>query len=362
MEAWDHILSGSSLKMLVQYRSVCKAWLWIIDYLYPWNKDLNPEETSTFGCSNGDDTTGPRIYAITRMGDEMKQIQIASFPELRGFRHEVSNKVSTCNGLVIFEKRDDGDSRIEESAVVNPLTKEIFRVPGSPYLPVLFDNLTLGFDPLSGIHKLVQLLVRSVRNNLGAAVYDLRDRRWRFRRMPSRLLKSADGAFDNEDQERSGGFCVFGTLYWVLYRQRRKKIMVSFKLGNEEFGLPPMPLYFEKYERTVLTNVGGCLAVCNLSFGHSIEVCILEGVKSKKDWNKRLVIYLDGPIHSTDDVIGVYSHGDRILLRGRGSSEKEGWFVMQDVEDMLFKSCIKDGLSYGVDVYCQPAWNTLSLI
>ncbi|KAI4321851.1 hypothetical protein MLD38_035183 [Melastoma candidum] len=210
IELFDHLLSGLSVQVLIRCRIVCKVWLRIIDCLYPWMKDINPGKTCIFGCSADDEITGPRIYGMIKKGDEMIPEQIASFPELRGFRHGISGKVTTSNGLILLERQDK--SRILESAVINPLTKEMVVVPGSPYQPVAFDNLTLGYDPLSGSHKLVQQLVRDENNNLGAAIYNLRGRSWRFIPFPGSLLASSHGAFENRDQERRGGLCISDSL------------------------------------------------------------------------------------------------------------------------------------------------------
>ncbi|KAI4380310.1 hypothetical protein MLD38_006515 [Melastoma candidum] len=346
------ILSRLSVRMLVRSRRVCKSWLSIIDDPY-FRKNLRLEESTILGCSDGDKETGPIMYMIRIEGGELKARPIANFPELVGFRHKCSGGMRSCNGFVLLGRRVR--SRIIESAIVNPSTKEVVRVPGSPYQPGLFDNLALGFDPMTKTYKLVQLLVRdTLRNELGAAIFDFKNKCWRYSHGPRQFV-SSNGIF--KQRTKTAGAYVCGTLNWISSEPNRRSI-ISFDVGNESFRKLSTPGDMDKrYRRVDLIDVAGSLALCDLSLSFWLVIWVLRDGGSQ-GWSRQFSIRLDGPLCLTNRILGTYSCHDKVILAGSFWTDR--CFVVHDLNNQSFKCCIQNGLPCAVDLYCAP-WNLARL-
>ncbi|XP_030546549.2 F-box/kelch-repeat protein At3g23880-like [Rhodamnia argentea] len=207
------ILSRVSIQSLLRFRCVCKCWQEAIEAID------NSYFRNSLHCSKErmllyHDYRKEEIYPL-RIQEEapMKMIQIAKFPGLQRLYAPRCLQWLPLLGHLI-------DVKNNPVLLVNPLTKEILRLPRAPDLRPDMSVYGFGFDCSANTYKMVQMDATRTRMMMRARVYDFEKRLWRTCKAPPPSQLPCRKFF-----------FASGALNWFL----NMGVMLSFDLTNEEF-------------------------------------------------------------------------------------------------------------------------------
>ncbi|KAL8466037.1 hypothetical protein ACS0TY_035233 [Phlomoides rotata] len=294
------ILVRLPAETLLRLRSVCKAWVRIID-------DPSFIKAHTHNQLNSHTLlvkkqSGAPLYSFSldsvdfiNNGPQMVDaIHIKKLPSVPRFG--TLSSCSVCNGLILIIK--NRNSRI----IWNPLTKEYREVKG-PQL-----NFTpnycfhaLGYDYHSDDYKIVKITDRQTH------IYSLKSDSWRkIQDCPSDFCICYGGRTDT---------CFNSTLY-VL---RQDKI-IALDLGTESFSQLPLPGVdrsdFSSLTAFHLDALDGCL-VCSLDYSkrNTFYGWVMKDNGVEKSWNTLFSLQYEDPYMWGMRLVAYLKGKEQVVLR-----------------------------------------------
>ncbi|PIA31886.1 hypothetical protein AQUCO_04700028v1 [Aquilegia coerulea] len=305
------ILIFLPMKYILQFRCVCKAWLLIID-------SLNFAETHLSIAIKDSSTLiffpilQHQIYIAK--ADETSQIIKARKVELSCTQTRLY-LFASYNGLLCLSSRLY--KRSEEMGcftyVCNPCTRVSVCLPcfNSTECGKAFLVSGFGLDPLSNNYKVVQVFSQIYGNcydRQEVQVYTLGSNSWR------NLGYAPDFQF-------IFGLTAFvsGSCHWLAKDGVGSRIIVSFDLGREVFGVIPSPEFSFHSESDCVSfriaKLGGCLSVADCSFEDHIEIWILKEYDEKESWIKHFVMKGEGMLWNIKCYpITIWMNSDILLM------------------------------------------------
>ncbi|KAL5702153.1 hypothetical protein ACHQM5_027402 [Ranunculus cassubicifolius] len=337
MEIFFDILSRVPVKSISQCRWVCNAWYFSIKHplFIQMQHRRAMDSNSHFLIIN--ETLEENYFLIEYEGLDTRFPQVTKLPELP--RMEGFNMpMISCNGLLFFQE--------SPYVVCNPITGECIIPPNSPKNDIDDILSCFGFDSNTGMYK----IMRAVKINSDFAeahVHTLGSAGWRtISDVPYTFGNMATNVFVN------------GAFHWLGTEPRKCKkseVIVSFKLGTEEFCVKPLPPFLQKYDAWHgLFEVGGCLSAKRIKFDKPSEIWVMKTYGDLASWSKEYVFRDMEPWSGPYDPIKVMENGELLMKSddkfiGYYNPEKSKWskYDILCIEDYLpEKRCIWQALAH----------------
>lgn len=325
------ILSRLPVKSLMRFRCVCKQWLSLTYDKHFIN--MHMKRHSGFIISYGEIVEHCRyeqnFVILSKDGTTPTD-------KLKFEIHSEENRVlPSCNGLICFY----GCGSIY---LCNPGTREIISLPPTTARAKNF-SCGFGFDPLAKQYKVVKLINPTLRYPVKrrpiidvshCEVLTIGDESWRnIGNPPFRLF--GDPVF------------VQGFLHWkVSHIHNTDKLIVSFDIGAETFGVIPHPecLSLQKRYTIYLLVLGGYLCILDRYFEDRnciIELWILEDYSARTWVKERIVLPSEEKFTAAEPVAMI--NGEILLHTWLDTREKR--LISYNLESKSFRKVDIEGQS-----------------
>ncbi|PIA31871.1 hypothetical protein AQUCO_04700013v1 [Aquilegia coerulea] len=179
--------------------------------------------------------------------------------------------------------------------------------------------LGFGFDIINKVYKVVVLFLWANGRVLESEtqVFTLGSSLWRtVNKAPKMRFVKGCSAYVN------------GSLHWLTRGEpgdgSRSKIIVSFTLSSEEFGVIPSPEFnylstiesFKADSLIQLVELRECLSIVDSSFDHHIEIWVMKDYNVKESWTRFCVskYYLEGMQFKLVNAISFRQNNEIVLL------------------------------------------------
>ncbi|KAI3716468.1 hypothetical protein L1987_67373 [Smallanthus sonchifolius] len=246
----EEIMLGLDANDLVSCRSVCKSWHSLIStsrfinrhLSYSYNKDR---------CSN--ELSHRRIFLEHNDG---------------GFR-----LVGSCNGLVCISTFSSKVILGKYKLLVgNPLTREEKQLKLPAWIGLVL-CWGFGYDSSRDDYKVI-IGCQKGRNQTCVQVLSLKSNVWRVIGYVNYKFISKVGILCN------------GALHWIVKDQKKKKLIISYDLCEDEFKEIPQPDN-AGYDSTYTSHVGvmnECLCICISIYSFAGGVWLMKNYNVKQSW------------------------------------------------------------------------------
>ncbi|XP_059659118.1 F-box/kelch-repeat protein At3g06240-like [Cornus florida] len=217
------ILSRLPVKSLVRFKSVSKCWLNLFTDPYFVKMHLNRSHkrkklVSWCTCSPIFFTNIPLICSLDN--DQPKAVHIES---LLPFRTESIRFYGSCDGLILFLNFPS-----RRLCLLNPSTRELNKLPNSPFQNRLTVSYGFGYDASADDYKVVEVSFTGFQSN--ASVYALKTNCWR-----------KVHSFPYGIRIYNGGTLFNGVLHWLACGKMPR--IVAFHLADDKFQDIPFPCF-----------------------------------------------------------------------------------------------------------------------
>ncbi|KAL6539046.1 hypothetical protein OROMI_025372 [Orobanche minor] len=266
---WE-ILLRSPAECVFRWRSVCKAWLGMIDdpcFIRAHTNNNNRIYSHTLLVTN---KSNAPLYSFSL--DSLNFINGPQTIDGNLIKHSFPLHLlpspphyAFCNGLILIFY-----SKIcEVCAIWNPLTKEFRKLPRLKSKDRMLRGFGLGYDHVSDDYKVVGIFAGKY--SWTTFIYSLKSDSWRMiEDSPNRLHDN--GVFWNS------------SLYWLRYNT-----IIELDLGTESYSTPPLPIEPALYKMTLvrLESFDGCLFCSVDHFRRQVfEGWVMKDNGVEKSWIK----------------------------------------------------------------------------
>ncbi|KAG6677354.1 hypothetical protein I3843_14G021300 [Carya illinoinensis] len=373
-DAVVRILSCLPPKSLIRFRSVSKAWLFLIGNPDFFSKNLLNQSILTQNPTSplplilvkatNKSNPGKQIYSFLSYGnlDIVSQVPL-NLPESSDRRFLSSTQgvyndlkiVAFCNGLLCLHHHYVGTRDIY---LWNPSAPSGLNVlpsvshHGQPELTVLTYGVGFGFDPRSNDFKVVRLLAFLsttasflMDTHYGAEVYSMRDGSWRL----LDLLMPVNIYSDSPTVALGGLFLWYLGFHYDEATDEDESIF-AFDFSDEVFRKTRFPdaSVFRDYGQCArtLTGLKGSIAMLvfprapsNTNFCLDLWVLLEFGIK--ESWTRLISI---GPLLDVERPLGFWNNGQLFL------ENSEGQLVLYDPYTEIKKNLQIEGVKGSLEV------------
>ena len=337
------ILCRLSVKLLMQFRCVCKSWNSLIT-------------DSKFAKNLLSFATARLVHSLAKSSDPLHNYVIKTYPldsvfsdltthviaqlEYHPNDHYVSF-VGSCNGIICLFKYYRGFPTLQ---LWNPSIRKFKELPpieNQQNLRPVLRMYGFGYDVDTNNYKVLVVahLLDSSGNFVGkhkVMVYTLGSNAWKsIQKFPIYSVVHQRGKF------------VSGTINWLVYKESQHCI-ASFDLGNESSQEVSLPDFGEVYPYPFRLGVlGDCLCMV---FGH--DVWVMKEYGNTRSWTKLFTISYLPITYFIIDVVNIFEE-NQVLLKCREEygtpkwiiyNSKNGTFEITQLENTL-QVCVESLIS-----------------
>ncbi|XP_059635847.1 F-box/kelch-repeat protein At3g06240-like [Cornus florida] len=271
------ILSRLSVECIVRFKCVSKPWRTM--FADPQFVKLHLTRSTNFKLvftSSFHSLDPMRSLFVLSCGDMVDAASAWDDGEVGGIHisdpQETVRISSSCRGLVLCDT-------CHGIYLVNPSTKEVIRLPYSPFSKTHYASRGLGYDASLDDYKVVQISPPSPNDGgeIITSLYSLKSNSWRkIQEFPYWIKFSHSGVFLN------------GNLHWFNYDRKK---MVSFSLADEKYGDVPLPDVNNILETSLINPgligvVGGCLYFVSKTNWRGITFWVMKEYNVRESWTK----------------------------------------------------------------------------